>query len=150
MKPSPNIARLEEVLRASKIAGGGFLGDDQRPLAEILDSDATELARTGRTVRELVMRMREITVKAETGLGSWVKIGEGLEAAASDTRGFIPCPWPHSGVFSKTVVTVRNGAAGETVRWSELSIHLIEEHGFFQGRGSAFRLVPAELVAILF
>jgi hypothetical protein len=36
------------------------------------------------------------------------------------------------------------------VQWSDLSIHLIGAHGFFEGRGSFFRLEPAELVAILF
>ncbi len=35
------------------------------------------------------------------------------------------------------------------MRWTDLSIHLIETHAFFQGKGSAFRLEPAELAAFL-
>ena len=150
MKRSPDMQRLEEMLRSSKLVGGGFLGTDPRPIEEILDADAAELARMGRTKYELADRMRHVSSLAEQGLGSWVTIDESVEAALTDTRGAIPCPWAHSGVYSKTVVSARNIRTGKTIQWSELNIHLIEEHGFFEGRGSPFRLEPAELADILF
>ncbi len=150
MKRSPDMQRLEETLRSSKIAGGGFLGSDPRPLEEILDADAAELARLGHTQYELADRMRHISSRAEQGLGSWVAVDEIIEAAVTDTRGLMPCPWPHPGTYSKTVVSARNLRTGKMIQWSELNIHLVEEHGFFEGRGSAFRLEPAELADILF
>jgi hypothetical protein len=36
------------------------------------------------------------------------------------------------------------------IRWSDLSLHFIEAHGFFQGKGSPFRLEPRGLVEALF
>lgn len=142
--------RLEETLGSSGIVAGGFLGTDRRPLEEILESDAAELDRLGYTVYDIADRMRHIKSLAEQGLGSWVKIDDAVEAAVSDTRGILPCPWPHPGLFSKIVVTARNTQTGRTIRWSGLSIHLIDEHGFFEGRGSPFRLEPAELAEMIF
>jgi len=40
-------------------------------------------------------------------------------------------------------------ASGENLVWSDLTIHLIEEHGFYQGKGSPYRLDPSEVKRIL-
>lgn len=150
MKKSPQKSRLEEVLRSSRIVSGGFLGNDPRILDEILEADAAELTGLGATAEELGARMREITEQARKGLGTPVTIDGKREATADDNRGQIICPWPHAGRYDKTVTTVRLTDTGESLRWSELSRHFIEAHGFFQGRGSAFRLEPRILVRVLF
>lgn len=150
MKHPPETAKLEETLRSSKLVSFGFMGSDTRPLAEIIEADAAELAKLNYTVYDIADRMREITDKARTGLGTAVKISDSLEAAASPARGQVPCPWPHAGRFAKTVVTLRRTDGDRHIRWSALNIHLIEAHGFFEGRGAAFRLDPRELVQMLF
>lgn len=149
MKRSPEMQRLDDVLRASKIVAGGFLGTDRRLVEEIIESDAAELARLGRSAAEVAEGMRRVTALAETGLGSWVRAGANLEATASDTRGVVPCPWPHPGLFPKTVVTVRHLGTGKTVRWSILNIHLIEAHGFFEGKGSPFRVDVQDVLRMI-
>ncbi len=149
MKRSPQMEQLEELLRASRVVSGGFLGRDPRILEEILEADAVELAGLGVTPEELAARMEEITRKARAGLGTPVVIDERREAIADDNRGQIICPWPHAGRYDKTVTTVRRTDTGETIRWSQLSRHFIEEHGFFQGRGSEFRLEPKALVRVI-
>jgi len=126
------------------------MGNDGRPLTEIIEADAAELAKLNYTVYDIADRMREITAKARAGLGTTVKIGDELEAEAADARGHVPCPWPHAGRFAKTVVTLRRAGGEKSIQWSELSIHLIEAHGFFEGRGAAFRLDPRELIDMLF
>jgi hypothetical protein len=146
MKRPPEMQRLEEILRSSKIVAGGFLGDDHRPLEEVIESDKAELAATGYSARDISERMRHIESVAAPGLGSWVKIDDKVEASVTDTRGRIPCPWPHPGSFSKAVVTARNTKNGKVIQWSDLSCHMIEKHGFFEGRGAAFRLEPKEVV----
>ncbi|MBU1535256.1 hypothetical protein KKF84_08035, partial [Myxococcota bacterium] len=35
------------------------------------------------------------------------------------------------------------------ITYTDLSIHLIAHHGFYQGRGAHFRLDPAHLVDVL-
>jgi hypothetical protein len=141
---------LEEVLRTSRIVSGGFLGKDPRILEEILEADAAELNGLGTTREAVAARMKEITDRALEGLGTRVRFDEKREVSADDNRGQIICPWPHAGRYFKTITTVRRADTGETLRWSELSRHFIEEHGFFQGRGSAFRLEPRTLVRVIF
>lgn len=150
MKKSPQLERLEEILRSSRLSAFGFLGDDKRSLWEILDADARQLAKLGRTKEEVAQRMRELSDIAGKGLGDRVEAGDNLEVSATDPRGVIACPWPHAFRANKTVTYARRTDTGEEVYWSDLSIHLIEEHGFFQGKGSPFRLEPDKLVEIIF
>ncbi len=150
MKQSPDMQRLEAILRSSELAAGSFMGDDPRRVTEVIEADAAELFRLDVSVEQLVARMKETTAAAQKGLGNWVRIAGGFEAKLDEARGLIPCPWPHQERFYKRVTTVRRAGAEWTVRWSDLSLHLIEAHGFFQGKGSAFRIEPVEIVRMLF
>jgi hypothetical protein len=42
-----------------------------------------------------------------------------------------------------------NKKLDKKVFFTDLQIHLIEKHGFYQGKGSSYRLEPAELAEIL-
>jgi hypothetical protein len=150
MKRSPDMVRLEGMLHASKLVAGGFLGTDPRPLEEIIADDAAALETAGRTREAVAARMREITDAARPGLETFIPVGRALAARVVEARGAIPCPWAHTGRYLKTLTDARRTDTGLTARWSDLSVHLIEAHGFFQGRGSVFRLEPANLIAMLF
>ena len=150
MKESPQSKKLDRMLRSSKLAAGGFMGDDSRSPAEIIDADAAELSKLGYTAEQVASRMKSITDMAKAGLENWVPIDDNRRAVVAEARGFSICPWPHSGRYVKRVTIVERLDSGAVVRWSDLNIHLIAEHGFFEGRGSAFRIDPAELVAVIF
>jgi len=150
MKKSPQMKKLEETLRSSKLSLIGFLGDDTRDLTEILDADAREVALLGRTMEEIAQRMQELTDAAKAELGASCKLPDNLVVCADDNRGLIPCPWPHDVRCQKTVTSVTRLDTAKSIRWSDLSIHLIRDHGFFQGKGSSFRLQPRELVELIF
>jgi hypothetical protein len=150
MKKSPQTEKLEAVLRSSKLVAGGFMGDDRRSVWEIIDADMSELSRSGYAVQQVAGRMQEITDKATAGLEGWVEIDELRRAKVDEAKGRLVCPWPHPGRFAKRVTTVRFIESGETIRWSDLNIHLIAEHGFFEGKGSNFRIEPARLVEMIF
>ena len=149
-KQPPDAQRLERILRSSAVVAGGFLGSDSRPLEEIVDDDARRLALLGLTAAQVARRMREVTDEAKRGLGAPVCVGDNIEVHVSDTRGMMPCPWPHGGRYSKIVTTVRRTDTGSSLSWSDLGIHMIEAHGFFEGRGARFRLEPEDLAAVLF
>jgi len=87
---------------------------------------------------------------AKKGLGTWVEIDQSRRAMAEEAKGSIVRPWPHPGRFDKRVTTVRLDGSDRSISWSDLNIHLIAEHGFFEGRGSPFRLDPKQLVEIIF
>ena len=150
MKKSPQEKKLERLLQASKFSACGFLGDDKRNLWEIIDDDAAELARTGRTPEQVARRMRELTDIGKEGLGDWVDAGHGLQVSVDDNRGMVPCPWPHHVRCLKRITTVKHMPTGAEIRWSDLNIHLILEHAFFEGKGARFRIEPRALIDIIF
>lgn len=150
MKQGPDVQHLDIALRSSVLVAGGFMGDDPRSVTEVIDADAGELFGLGVTTRELAARMKQVTSKAATALGNWVEISPELEAQVDETRGVTPCPWRHPGRYFKRVTTVRRKDSDETIRWSDLNAHMIGAHGFFEGKGSTFRMEPADLVRMLF
>ena len=147
---SPQLQRLEEVLRSSKLVYGGFMGNDTRSVLDVIDADFVELSRLDITAERVAARMQEITDIAKDGLGNWVKIDENRQAMTEEAKGTLVCPWPHPGKFAKRVTTVKLNKSGQTIHWADLSIHLIAEHSFFEGTGSVFRVEPEKLIRIIF
>jgi hypothetical protein len=41
-------------------------------------------------------------------------------------------------------VFLTNLRTGDEMVWTALNVHLIREHGFYEGRGSPFRIDPAQ------
>ncbi len=150
MKDSAETDRLEKNLRSHKFSGSGFLGSDKRSVNEIIESDEAVLLKAGKSRREIAARMRDITRLAKAGLETPVKIDDNLEAQVIDARGSLPCPWPHPGHYGKSVTTARRTDTEQSVTWTELNIHMIEEHGFFEGKGAYFRIEPRELIEVIF
>lgn len=150
MKESPQTQKLEQILRSSKLVAGGFMGDDLRSINEIISADASEVSRLGYTIEQIASRMQAITDAATMRLGTWAKVDEKHRAAVEEAKGSLVCPWPHSGRYAKRVTTVERCDSGETIRWSDLNIHLIAKHGFFEGRGATFRIEPEKLINIIF
>jgi hypothetical protein len=83
-------------------------------------------------------------------MGSPVIVEEKLEVTVEEHKGMNVCPWPHRGGYRKRITTVRRLDSGKTLRWTDLGIHMIWRHGFFEGRGSHYRLEPGELIAAIF
>jgi hypothetical protein len=150
MKQGPEVQHLDIALRLSTLVAGGFMGDDPRSVTEVIDTDAGDLSRLRVTAGDLAARMKDITEKAAGALGTWTEVAPGLEAQVDETRGANPCPWRHRGRYFKRITTVRRKGSDETLRWSDLNTHMIGAHGFFEGKGSMFRVEPAELVKMLF
>jgi hypothetical protein len=150
MKESPQDKKLDEILRSSRLVAGGFMGEDERSVYEIISADANELGRLGLAKEQVAERMHQITNLAIPGLGTWVRIDQHLEAKVDEARGMLPCPWPHAGRFAKRITSLRSSRTGELLhRWSDLNIHLIGEHGFFEGKGSHFRIEPKSIAEIV-
>ena len=93
-------------------------------------------------------KLKALTEKGKTGLETQVQSGNFL-ISVQWFRGKIPCPFGDPGVHQKIVTTVMHQKLNKTIRFSQLSVHLIEVHGFFAGKGSAYRLEPEELVEFL-
>ncbi|HBG27186.1 MAG: hypothetical protein A2Y10_07425 [Planctomycetes bacterium GWF2_41_51] len=150
MKESPEIQKLEKQLRSTNISAFGFMGTDSRSLSEIINSDMSDLSELGVSITKIVSRMKEITAKAESSLGNWTQIDDRLQARVDEAKGHIICPWPHPAGCAIRITYVRIPETNQDFQWTDLNIHLIEEHNFFEGKGSPYRIEPKELVKIIF
>jgi hypothetical protein len=146
----PDRAReLEALLRSGKLVLGGFMGWDDRELYEVIEEDLRAVWGEGRTVGELAARMAELTEAGIAGLGNPVMFG-GFEITVEENKGLNFCPWDCQDHLSKRVTVVKRMKDGKSLRWADLSIHMIRRHGFFEGKGSLYRLEPKELIGVVF
>ncbi len=150
MKKTPHMQRLEELLRGGKLVSGGFLSNDQRNLDEIISSDTNIVEKAGLTNEKVARKMAEITETAKPRLGQWVKINENTQASVEHFRGNVVCPWPHSGVYPKRITYVKSTREDKNIFWTDLNIHMIEAHGFYEGKGAFFRIEPQDVLELLF
>lgn len=148
MKETPEDKSLEDRLGASKFSGEGFLGTDHRTVDQIVADDLRTLDRLGVSKAQLVAALRGIFEQARDALGGEVAVRPGITAVAHESMGRIPSPFRGDGVFEKGDVVVA-ASSGEGFILTSLGLALIEKHGFFQGRGSRYRIDPAQAVALL-
>jgi hypothetical protein len=138
-----------ERMAAGVLCREGFLGTDARPLAEILNADLETVRRLGVSHEQLAGRLAEILLSATAAMGNPVDVARGLQGLYHEAMGRIPCPCGDGRCFPKGEVELTDLASGRTLRLSPLSVHLIGEHGFYQGRGSRYRIEPDVLCEIL-
>jgi hypothetical protein len=149
MKQPPHLAEAQKQMQPGVITSAGFLGDDPRGLAEILDDDDARVRRLGLTHEAIAARMRELRDAGAAGLGERTDVPPHFQVRVESVRGKLPCPFGDRCLVQKGFTAVKNTATGETVTFTDLAIHLIEAHGFYQGRGSPFRLDPERIAAVL-
>ncbi len=149
MKQSAKDDAIQEQMRPGVITRDGLLGRDPRKLRDILDADDAAVRRLGLTHAGIAARLRELRDAGARGLGQAVTVEGRFDVRVDSARGGLPCPFLHEGLYAKEFVEVHNLRTGERLVYSELSMHLIEAHGFYEGEGSPFRLEPAALARVL-
>lgn len=149
MKQGPDLIRVEENMRTGPLASHGFMGTDTRSLAGILYADRLRLERLGITKEELAGRMRHFTELGKAQLGQAIVVEGKYRVETVEHKGSIVCPFAHNYQASKCNTRVTCLQTGRSVLWSDLNLHMIEEHGFFEGYGARFRLDPEELADVL-
>lgn len=149
MKENPAMQNIYENMKPGVLSLHGFLGSDERGLELIIDHDTAELEAKGESVEAIADGLERVRDRALEGLGDYIDIGGGFAARADSIRGKLPCPFGHKGLFRKTVISLRGPGIDGDLMFTDLGIHLIREHGFFQGKGSPFRLDPVHIAGIL-
>jgi len=140
-----DLRMAERQMEPGVVSLHGFLGQDQRSLEEILKED-DELVRTlGSSHKALAEFMRRWTDVALTGFGSPVRRGS-IEAVIREVRGTMACPFGDRSDFRKGEICLTDLESGERIVWTPLQIHMVGEHGFYEGKGSPYRLEPEELL----
>jgi hypothetical protein len=149
MKQTVQMQQVREQMAPGVITRDGFLGDDRRPLADILLADEAAEKALDLDHQAVAARMIELRDAGMAGLGEFVDVAPHFEVRVDSVRGRLPCPFGDPGMFPKTNITVRNRQTGREIAFTDLHIHLILAHGFYEGRGSPFRLEPKDLAEVL-
>ena len=149
MKKNPAMAKIYENMKPGVISLHGFLGVDKRDIEQIIEHDAAELERLEINADKIADGLERIKTRALKGLGDYIDLDAGYSARADSIRGKLPCPFDHKGLYRKTVISLRGPAIDGELNFTDLGIHMIREHGFFQGKGSPFRLEPYKIREIL-
>ncbi len=149
MKHLPRERRIVERMAPGVLCLEGFLGTDPRSLSEIIETDRRTLEKLGLDCPLLARRLEQIHEVAVANLERPVLVGPELEAAHLSAMGRIPCPWGGCGLWPKGDVVLTDRRTGRSYRFTALSIHLIGQHDFFQGRGHRYRIEPDEIARVL-
>jgi hypothetical protein len=83
------------------------------------------------------------------GLGEFMTIDEEYDVRVDSVRGKLPSPFGGPGMYEKVNTTVVNKRLGREVVYTDLHIHFVRDHGFYEGKGSPYRLEPEELITVL-
>ncbi len=149
MKQTVQMDRIQEKMQPGVITRDGFLGREKRKLIDILIEDDAAVKRLNLTHQDIAGRMIELRDAGLRGLGEFVNVEPYFEIRVDSVRGKLPCPFGDPGIFPKTNTTVRNLKIGREITYTDLNIHMILAHGFYEGRGSPFRPPPGDLAEIL-
>lgn len=148
MKQSPEEYNVTERMRAGVSSRDGFLGGDQRPLSEILATDLAAVEAMGVSHVEIAVALEAVVAHAMAAYGARVTIAGHLTAVYHEAMGRIRCPFG-DGLYAKGDVELTDTRTAVTVHVPPLAVHMIELHGFYQGRGSRYRVDPATLCKML-
>ena len=149
MKQTPQEKKIYDNFKPGKITKEGFLGDDTRHIHDIIEEDVHTLARLGVTQEQIADRLQYFIEEGKKGLETPVDLGD-FTTQVIWRRGMLPSPFGDpKRLYHKIVATVFNKHLNKELRYTQLNVHMIRDHGFFEGKGSVFRLEPEDLVEIL-
>lgn len=123
----------------------GFLGCDIRSIEEIIQQDSDFLAQSGISDTLIADRLQWFLNVGNKALESTAQEDDFYIHVQYD-RGMLPCPFGDQGLHPKAVANVRSRKSKKKIQYSQLSVHMIRQHGFYGGKGSSFRLEPEELI----
>lgn len=149
MKQTEQMKEIQERMKPGVITLDGFLGADDRNLIDILVEDEAEVKRLNLTNEKIAARMQELRDAGKEGLGDFISVKPHYEIRVDIARGKLPCPFGHRGLIRKTIIQLKNLEKNREITFTDLNIHMIGEHGFYQGKGSPFRLEVGDLIDIL-
>jgi hypothetical protein len=150
MKQTPREDIIQQKMQPGVITMNGFLGTDDRHYHDIISDDELTLSTLQLTADQIADRLEYFTRASVSSYMGPIIIDEIYEVETEIYRGKLPCPFAHPGIHRKTITKLYNMSNHTSLQWTTLNIHLIRAHHFFEGKGSAFRLEPAEIAKTLF
>lgn len=135
-----------EKMKVGVLTSTGFLGQDKRPLNDIIESDEELFRALALDFEQVADRLEALARGGSEGLGEPITVDQVYLVKSDEARGKLPCPYG-DGFYHKNAISVQRG--DDAIIYSDLSIHLLRAHHFCQGQGNPFRLDPVILKRIL-
>ena len=148
MKQTPELDLVQSKMQPGVLTLKGFLGSDDRKLADILVADQQSFSRLGITPLQAAERLQQLADLGADLMEEEILVESRYRIKVRDDRGKIPSPWG-DGLFEKGDVDLIDNKTGETLKWNRLTLRLMSVHGFCGGIDSEYRLDPEKLVRIL-
>jgi len=152
MKMSPEYTKAQTNMQPGVITAQGFLGEDDRLLVDIIEADEQQMASLGLDFDDVAQRLRHLIDEGRKGLDEPVTVDDKWIVQTYEARGFLASPF-EDGIFRKINAQIELAPEGEPtgkkLLVSELSLHLLQQHHFLQGKGSPYRLEPHRIKEVL-
>lgn len=148
MKPNPKLKKVYLNMQNGAISKEGFLGNDKRELNEIIEDDEKLIQSLNIEIEKIIKKMEELKIASVKGLGESVKVENKWEVKIDEVKGYLTCPF-EDGIYRKHNIFIKNLKNNKEINFSDMSLHLIKKHHFFQGKGSFYRLEPKVLKEVL-
>jgi hypothetical protein len=144
------IADLEKDMRPGALSGAGFLGEDER-LLEVMEADNRYVVDTlGLTHQELALHLHIIGALAVQRPKHGKEItyhGKRFRLRGHSWDGFQISPFK-DGTETNCDADVENLGNGKKLSFSLLVPHMIERYGFYEGKGTSYRVEPKAVIEV--
>jgi hypothetical protein len=148
------IEALEKEMRPGASSMAGFLGRDEKLLDVLAADNKYVVEELGLTHQELARHLHVLGAIGFWQVGRketarpFLYHGRRFKVEVDSTFGFQPSPF-NDGTKSGSNATLFNLDNGKKLRYALLVPHLIERYGFYEGKGTPYRVEPSAVVAAL-
>jgi hypothetical protein len=146
------IADLEKDMRPGALSGKGFLGRDERLLDVLAADNRLVVDRLGLSHQDLALHLHVLGALAgKHGATKPVEIayhGRKLRLKATFSRGFQTSPF-QDGTKTNCNAMMENLGNGKRLGYSLLVPYMIERYGFYEGKGTPYRVDPGKVLEVL-
>jgi len=146
------VEKFEERLYPNKYSEVGFMGINDK-LLEVYHKDKAYLESVNITCQQIADKLNRIILeykeKGEVISSKHFKITDSIYTKGTQTCPFHELDDKDEEIPSSNDYEITNNKTGEKFWIAELVIHLIRNHGFFEGPGSSYRIDPETIIRIL-
>ncbi len=150
MKLSPTDKIIQDKMKAGVLTAEGFLGTDKRNFRDIIAEDMKKVNSFDKSLDDIADRMQYLMEKSFLSYDGSILVDKDYEVEYKSYRGVLLSPFPRAGRFGKATIKVTNLKNNMSVVWTPLHVHFIRDYGFFEGKGSRFRIEPEMLYRAIF
>jgi hypothetical protein len=146
------IAALEDDMRPGKLSEAGFLGPDEKLLTVMAEDNRYVVEERGLTHCELARHLRFLASKWDFSDKEWCEPfyyqGRRFQVCRFHWKGIQESPF-RDGTQTSADAMVRNLDNGKEVSYSLLVPDMIERYGFYEGKGTKYRVEPQAIIDVL-